>query len=232
MLVAALTGNYGMGKSSVAAMFAECGAQTLDSDLIVADLLQNKAVIKRIRKLLGPQVLHADRSLNKAIVSNIIFNDQAARKKIEALLHPLVFQAVESSIKKLKASNRVVIVEVPLLFEGGFQERFDRTITVYTNQKTSLMRLKKAGISRNDALARLRTQMDIREKKRLADYVIDNNGTKQQAKAQIKIIYRALMEDKEHLFAKDVEFASPSAATAKLSKSSKPYNKSREKADV
>jgi dephospho-CoA kinase len=197
MLVVALTGNYGMGKSSVAALFAECGAYTLDSDAIVADLLKNKAIVERIRVLLGPEVLHPDRRLNKVAVADIIFYDQTARKKIENLLHPLVFQAVEASIKKLKTNNRIVIVEVPLLFEGGFQERFDRTITVYTNQKTSLARLKKSGVSRKDALARLHAQMDIREKKRLADCVIDNNGTKYQVRAQVKRIYRALMEDKE-----------------------------------
>jgi len=194
MIVAALTGNYGMGKSSVAAIFAECGAYTLDSDAIVADLLQNKAVIERIRKLLGTEVLHADRSLNKAVVADIVFHDQKARKKLEALLHPLVFQAVEAAIRKLKAKTPLVIVEVPLLFEGGFQSRFNRTITVFTNQKTSLERLKKKGVSRKDALARLRTQMEIREKKRLADYVIDNNGTKQQLRAQVKNIYKALIE--------------------------------------
>jgi len=88
-------------------------------------------------------------------------------------------------------------VEVPLLFEGGFQKRFDSTIAVYTNQKTALSRLKKAGVSRKDALARLHAQMDIREKKRLAGHVIDNNGTRQQAMAQVRKVYKTLMEDKE-----------------------------------
>ena len=185
-----------MGKSSVAALFAQCGAYTLDSDAIVAELLEARTVIQRIRRLLGPEVLHADGSLNKQIVADIIFHDHTARRKIEALLHPLVFQAVEAAIRKLKANTPLVIVEVPLLFEGGFQRRFDSTITVHTNQKTSLMRLRKAGISRKDALARLHAQMDIREKKRLADYVIDNNGTKQQIRAQVKKIFKALMEDK------------------------------------
>lgn len=199
MLVVALTGNYGMGKSSVAALFAECGAYTLDSDAIVAELQQKKTVIERIKRLLGSEVLHADRSLNKRMVADIIFHDQTARKKIEALLHPLVFQAVEASIKKLKADNRVIIVEVPLLFEGGFQKQFDRTITVYTNQKTSLARLRKAGVSRRDALARLHSQMAIRDKKRRADYVIDNNGTRQQTRAQVRKIYRDLIAYKAQL---------------------------------
>ncbi len=216
MFVVALTGNYGMGKSSVTALFQKCGACTLDSDVIVAGLLQKKAVIEKIRMLLGPDVVQGDQSLNKAVVADIIFHNKTARRKLEALLHPLVFQAMKSSIKKLKAgtiapplsggdgevcglntlnNNCIVVVEVPLLFEGGFQKRFDRTIAVYTSQKTALARLKKKGISRKDALARLHTQMDIRQKKRLADYVIDNNGTKAQTMAQVKKVFKALIEE-------------------------------------
>lgn len=197
MFVVALTGNYGMGKSSVSSLFSKCGACTLDSDSIVADILEKKVVIEKIRNLLGSEVLNSDRRLNKRVVADIIFHDKAARKKIEALLHPLVFKAMEDAIKKIKPDDCVVIVEVPLLFEGGFQKRFDRTITVYTNQKTALDRLKKAGVPRKDALARLHAQMDIWEKKRLADYVIDNNGTRQQTKAQVRKVFKALSADKE-----------------------------------
>jgi len=195
MYVVALTGNYGMGKSSVTSLFRDCGAYTLDSDAIVAGLLKKKAVIEKIRSLLGPQVLNPDHSLNKSVVADIIFQNKTARKKIEALLHPLVFQAMETSVKKIKPADRVVIVEVPLLFESGLQKRFDKTIAVFTNQKTALSRLKGKGISRKDALARLHAQMDIRQKKRLADYVIDNNGTRQQTKAQVRKVIKALSEE-------------------------------------
>jgi len=198
MFVVALTGNYGMGKSSVACLFREYGAYTLDSDEIVADLLQKEAVIERIRMLLGPEVLNTDQTLNKSVVADIIFRNKRARKKIESLLHPLVFQAMEAAIRKIKKDYPMVIVEVPLLFESGFQKRFDRSITVHTNQRTALDRLKKAGVSRKDVLARLHAQMDIREKKRLADYVIENNGTRQQVKAQVRKIFNALVKDKDN----------------------------------
>lgn len=193
MFVVALTGNYGMGKSSVSSLFSNCGACTLDSDAIVADILEKKAVIEKIGNLLGPEVLNSDRRLNKRVVADIIFHNKAARKKLEALLHPLVFQAMEAEIKKIKLDDCVVIVEVPLLFENRFQKRFDKTIAVYTNQKTALSRLKEKGVSRKDALARLHAQMDIRQKKRLADFVIDNNGTRQQTIVQVRKVYKALM---------------------------------------
>lgn len=196
MVVAALTGNYGMGKSSVTSLFQKCGACTIDSDEIVAGLLQKRAVIEKIRIMFGREVLNPDKRLNKAVVAEIIFHNKAARRKLEALLHPLVFQAMEASIKKLRSRDGLVIVEVPLLFEGGFQKRFDRTIAVYTSQKTALARLTKKGVSRKDALARLHAQMDIREKKCLADYAIDNNGTRQQTLSQVRKVFRALMKEK------------------------------------
>lgn len=197
MVVAAITGNYGMGKSSVASLFRECGAYTLDSDAVVATLLRKKPVIEKIRSLLGPDVLQPDNSLNKSVVADIIFRNKTARRKIEALLHPLVFQAVETATKKIRSVNAVVIVEVPLLFEGGFQKRFDRTIVVHTTRRTALGRLRMKKVSRKNALARLQAQMDIRKKKRLADYAIDNNGTRHQSMAQVRKIFKALTEDTE-----------------------------------
>ncbi|MBI5073946.1 MAG: dephospho-CoA kinase [Nitrospirae bacterium] len=197
MVVAALTGNYGMGKSSVASLFRACGAYTLDSDAVVATLLRKKPVIEKIRLLLGPDVLRPDNSLDKSVVADIIFRNKTARRKIEALLHPLVFQAVEAAIKKIRAVNAVVIVEVPLLFEGGFQKRFDRTIVVHTTRKTALGRLRMKEVTRKNALARLHAQMDIRKKKLLADYAIDNNGTRQQTMVQVRKVFKALTEDTE-----------------------------------
>jgi dephospho-CoA kinase len=195
MLVVGLTGNYGMGKSSVTSMFRELGAVTLDSDRIVARLLRQETVIGQIMGFIGVGAVNPDGSLNKAVVAEKVFRNRPARKKLEALLHPLVLEYVEAAAKKIRNRNKIVIVEVPLLFEGKFQKRFDRTITVYTSRKTALARLRREGITRKDALARLEVQMDIREKKRLADYVIDNGGTRKQTEMQAREVMKALREE-------------------------------------
>ena len=87
----------------------------------------------------------------KGEVAKIIFNNSELRHKLEVLLHPMVFARVEASLQKIKGRGRLVIVEVPLLFEGGYQARFDRTITVFTTQKAAIERLMKAGVSRSNA---------------------------------------------------------------------------------
>jgi dephospho-CoA kinase len=194
MVVIGLTGNYGMGKSYVLSVFRELGALVVDSDDIVALLLQDKGVIFKIKKILGNCVENVDGSLNKGKVAKIIFNNSKLREKLEALLHPLVFARVEASLQKIRGERRLAIVEVPLLFEGGYQDRFNRTITVFTTQKAALERLMKAGVSRSNAMKRLKAQLPPRTKKKLADYIIDNNGTKQRTRRRVEKIYDELIE--------------------------------------
>jgi dephospho-CoA kinase len=202
MMKVALTGNYGMGKSSVAAMFSRLGALTIDSDEIVDSLLNEESVKGRIMGLLGVKALDPKGSLDKKYIAQRVFTNKALRKELEALIHPLVFHKVECLMKKVRDRNRIIIVEVPLLFEGGYQNRFDRTITVCADRKTALSRLRKSGISQKDALARLRNQMDIRTKKRLADYRIENSGTRRQTEAQVREIYSLLVNENERVVSK------------------------------
>ena len=202
MMKVGLTGNYGMGKSSVAAMFSRLGALTIDSDEIVASLLNEESVKGRIMGLLGVKALDPKGSLDKKYIAQRVFTNKALRKELEALIHPLVFHTVECLMKKVRDRNRIIIVEVPLLFEGGYQNRFDRTITVCADRKTALSRLRKSGISQKDALARLRNQMDIRTKKRLADYRIENSGTRRQTEAQVRAIYSLLVNENERVVSK------------------------------
>jgi len=193
MLTVGLTGNYGMGKSSVSSMFRKLGAAVIDSDAVVAEILQDRAVIKKIARMLGPEVIDNRGGINKRIVAEKVFSDSSLRKKLERLIHPLVLGSIDSEIRKIRKG--VVIVEVPLLFEGNYQDRFDRTITIWTRRSVALTRLKDKGIPNRQASARMKAQMDIRTKKRLADYTIDNSGTRRETAIQVKSIYMILKNE-------------------------------------
>jgi dephospho-CoA kinase len=190
-----LTGNYGMGKSFVLSVFKEIGAIVMDSDDIVNHLLQDKKVILSVKKILGNRVEMENGSLDKSEIANIIFNNSELKDKLEVLLHQMVFDNIEGALRKINVKKRLVIVEVPLLFEGGYQRRFDRTVTVFTTQKEALARLIKVGVSRSNAMKRLRTQLPIKTKKKAADYLIDNTGTKQRTRKQVENIYRRLLNE-------------------------------------
>ena len=194
-MVIGLTGNFGMGKSFVLSVLKELGAIVLDSDEIVNHLLQDKKVILGIKKILGDRIEKPDGTLDKRKVAKIIFDNSELRGKLEVLLHPMVFDNIQHYLNKISGKKKLIIVEVPLLFESGYQGRFERTITVFTTQKTALERLMKGGVSRGNALKRLKAQLPIRIKKKNADFLIDNNGSMQRTRSQVECIYKKLFDE-------------------------------------
>lgn len=181
-----------MGKSSVLAEFRRLGAATIDSDIIVAELLRDRAVIAKIRALLGPGVVDASGGLVKRKVAARIFADADLRRGLEGLLHPLVMKRVDAFVSRRENKGRVIVVEVPLLFEGGYDARFDRTITVFTSRRTALERLVATGVPEKDAVARMKAQLPISRKKRSADYRISNEGSREQLRRRVQRVFRDL----------------------------------------
>ena len=194
-MVIGLTGNFGMGKSFVLSVLKELGAIVLDSDEIVNYLLQDKKVILRIKKILGDRIEKPDGTLDKCEIAKKIFDNSELRVKLEVLLHPMVFDNIQHYLKNISDKKKLIVVEVPLLFEGGYQGRFERTMTVFTTQKTALERLMKGGVSRSNALKRLKAQLPIRIKKKNADFLIDNNGPKQRTRRQVESLYHKLLKE-------------------------------------
>lgn len=198
MLVVGLTGNYGMGKSTVLEMFRKMGAATIDSDEIVDGLLSEEVVLSSIRTAFGDGVFLKDGALNRTLVASLIFKDKKMRESLEGIIHPLVFEKIEQSLKRIRekeAGDKVVIIEIPLLFEAGRLRGFDRTITVHADRATVLRRLQKKGIGTDDAEARLGSQMAIEEKMDRADFAIDNNGGPGETEIRVRQIYDRLLAE-------------------------------------
>jgi len=188
-MIIGLTGNYGMGKSTVLKMFASLGAHVIDSDKIVEKLLESADILRDIEAIFGKDVFAPTGKLLKERVSDIIFTDDEKRKRLEALLHPLVFKEIE---RLLEGKKGVIVIEVPLLFEGGFKDRFHKTITVFTTEEEALKRLSAMGIKREDALKRLSCQMPISEKIKQSDFVIDNSSGIEDTYLKVRAIYEEI----------------------------------------
>jgi dephospho-CoA kinase len=197
MLLVGVTGNYGMGKSTVLPMFQKLGASVLDTDKIVSLLLREKEVLEKIRRLLGDAVFYKDGRLNRKKVAGIIFSDSNARHALEDILHPLVFKRMHNFIAAAKNKDKIIAVEVPLLFERGYEDRFDRTITVFSREGKALDRLEKTGIKRKDAIKRLESQLPVEEKIKRSDFIIDNNGPIEKTMQQVKKIYIQLVKEEK-----------------------------------
>ena len=183
-----------MGKSTVLSMFEKLGAAILDTDKIIESLLTDKDVLEKIRGLLDDKVFDENGSLNKKKLADLIFKNNKLRYLLENILHPLVFERIEFFLDKINKKDKIILIAVPLLYERGYEERFDGIITVYTQEETALNRLEKEGITREKAVLRLKAQLPIEEKTKRSDFVIDNNGTIEETMSQVKTIYKKLRE--------------------------------------
>ena len=199
----ALTGAMGSGKSLVAELFREQGARVVDADEISRRLLEPAAMGWRaMRAEFGDRFFNADLTVDRKKLRAAIFSDEPLRNNVNSILHPFIKQAIneicinEADYKSDSTDvGRLVItvVEVPLLFEVGWQEDFDLIIVVSADDETCLTRvMSRDGVDRQAALAAFATQMGLAEKARMADHVIDNSGDMAATARQVKKLYVSL----------------------------------------
>lgn len=194
MVIVGLTGNYGMGKSTVGSMFRELGAIVIDTDDIVRELLKDVSVIDEIKNAFGDEIM-LDGSVNKKMLADSVFERSDSRISLENILHPKVFKKIEEEIKKIKGDSTpsVVVIEAPVIFERGYQNRFDRIITVFTSDDVAIRRLGEKGISEDDARKRFKSQFPVEMKISKADYTIDNGKDIENTKRQVEETFNILM---------------------------------------
>lgn len=193
-----LTGGLGTGKTTVLNLFKKLGAKTISADTIVHDLLKRSGIRKKLTSCLGKDILmkRASRTyINKKRMAEVIFNDPQKRKATEEIIHPevkkIALQKKQIMLKKNKKA--LIIFEVPLLFEAGFQNIFDKIIVVFCRKDTTLKRLAQLGLSREQAIQRIKAQMPLTEKKAQADLVINNNSDIGETKEQVEKIFQKLV---------------------------------------
>lgn len=192
-----LTGNFGMGKSTVLKMFKNMGAYTISADRLVSGLLRKPVIITALVKILGREILTkrgGKTSLNKKRIAGIIFNNPPKRILIEKTIHPEVIKTAKGIKNKITAANpsSTVIFEIPLLFESHCEDIFDGIIVVYSSKKTAVSRLLKKGFSIDDITKRSRAQIPISRKKTSADFLINNNSTLTDLRLRVHAVSKKL----------------------------------------
>jgi dephospho-CoA kinase len=189
-----LTGNFGMGKTTVLRLLRKLGAHTFSSDDYVHEILKKPKIIRQISKILGGNVLSGT-SLNKKRVADIIFNDTRKRKHVERIIHPEVLATMRATASKILKKDRaaVVVFEVPLLFEAGYGKYFDHTVATHCTRENIAKRAHKKGFTEEEAFRRLRAQMPITKKIKLADFRINNNGEIKDTEKQVHRIYNTII---------------------------------------
>lgn len=190
MILVGLTGGIATGKSTIAKMLKRCGAILIEADALAREVVEpGKPAWRAIVKLFGKTVLKQDRSINRQILGSIIFSNPKQRRQLERIIHPRVAREQSRLTKAIarKYPKAVVIYEVPLLFEAGVDKRMDQIIVIAADQATQIARLKKRnGLSRAEAIRRIRSQMPLSKKIRLAHIVIDGTLPHQVATKVIR----------------------------------------------
>jgi len=193
MLIVGLTGSLGSGKSTVAGIFKSFGAKVIDADAITRELLApgGKAE-KKVAKVFGHAILCANK-INRVALANIVFHDPRELKKLTEILYPIGLKQIKKQIVEHK-NAKLIILDVPLLFESGWDKLSDVNIVVQSNQKIQIKRIQKSrSLSEADIKRRIQCQMPIKEKLQRADIVIDNRGSLAQTRVQVRAIVHRLL---------------------------------------
>jgi dephospho-CoA kinase len=200
-----LSGGIGSGKSTVSRALAALGAVVIDADAIVHELQSaGSPMLAEIAAAFGPGVLDAQGRLDRAALGAIVFRDAEARQRLGAIVHPPVGAEIARRLARARSEGaRVVVLDIPLLFEGHKQGRegtleFDATVVVWAPEQAQIDRqIARDGCSREEALRRVRAQLPLHEKRELADFVIDNSGTPEETERQVRALWEKLSGGRE-----------------------------------
>ncbi len=194
MLRVALTGGIATGKTYVAARLRERGIPVIDSDELAHGVMAaGTEAAAAIAARFGPDVLAADGSVNRAVLGPIVFADAAARRDLEAIVHPAVYRSITAALRAFEMSGaRVAVADIPLLFETGHADRFDRIIVTICDPATQIRRLVARGLTEDAARQRLAAQLPNEKKASRADFVVHTDGTFDETDRQVDHICRQL----------------------------------------
>jgi dephospho-CoA kinase len=185
-----LTGGIGSGKSTVSRLLGERGAVVVDADVIAREVVApGTPGLAAIVEAFGPTVLAADGSLDRPGLAAVVFADPEARRRLDAIVHPLV-RARAGELEAAAPPDAVVVHDVPLLAETGQGASYDLVVVVETDPGVRVARLVQRGLRADDARARIAVQATDEQRRAIADVVLDNSGTPEQLTEQVERLWR------------------------------------------
>lgn len=194
--VIGLAGSVGAGKSTVARMLAEHGCVVVDSDAAVRELLKSDPVREELARWWGPGVVGADGALDRSAIARIVFADEAERKRLEGFIHPLLAPGRERAIRDAaKAGAPAVVLDAPLLFEAGLDAVCDAVVVVDAPRSVRQARVMASrGWDAQELARREKSQHPLEDKRRRADYLLDNSGDEAALAELVARVFSKIME--------------------------------------
>lgn len=196
ILVLGISGSFASGKSTVTLMFKHLGACCIDADKIYHNLIKPKeSLYKKIVSFFGKKILAKNKQIDRKRLTDIVFVNKKSLAKLSCLTHPEIIKAMRRKLINFKKNKRckVVVIDAPLLIEADISRMIDKLIVVNINQRNQIQRITKLrGLVTSKARERIKAQLPLRQKVKVADYVIDNNGSLGQTRKQVIDIWKKL----------------------------------------
>ncbi|KRF34335.1 dephospho-CoA kinase [Nocardioides sp. Soil805] len=184
-----LTGGVASGKSTVSAILAELGAVVIDADVLAREVVaRGTPGLDAVVAEFGPSLLTPEGDLDRPAMGRLVFADESARKRLEAIIHPLVIERM-AALEAAAVDDDVVVHDIPLLAEGGRADTFDAVVVVDAPRDLQVQRmLSERGWTREDAESRIAAQATREERRAIATHVIDNNGSLEELRARVEAV--------------------------------------------
>ena len=198
-MIIGLTGGIGTGKSTVSRKLRERGYPVIDLDVISREVIEYPEVINELIRNFGIEILESQNNISgkKSISRNklrqTVFKEEKKVSVLNSIMHPPIVEEMRRQVENLKKNYKTVFVEVQLLFEAKLEKEFDIIVLVYADKKTQLERvLKRDGRSEGEVQQIINAQMDMTEKRRLSNYIIENNGNSEMLDLEIEKFIKKL----------------------------------------
>lgn len=194
-VVLGLTGSFGSGKTTVAGIFRSFGAKIVDADRLARRLAHPQGKIyKRITLAFGRGILKKNKTIDREKLSQIVFKRKDSLRELNRIMHPEIIRMLKKETKSAK--QKLVVMDAPLLIEAGLADFADKVVVVKIDREKQIERLKKrTSLSKGQILLRIKSQIPLRNKACLADFIIDNNGSIAETRKQAEAIRRKLWKN-------------------------------------
>ena len=198
-MIVGLTGGIGTGKSTVSRKLRERGYPVIDLDVISREVIEYPEVIDELVRNFGNEILENQdntsrkKSISRNKLRQTVFKEEKKVSVLNSIMHPPIVEEMRRQVENLKKNYKTVFVEVQLLFEAKLEKEFDLTVLVYADKKTQLERvLKRDGRKEEEVQQIINAQMDMTEKRRLSNYIIENNGDSEMLDLEIEKFIKKL----------------------------------------
>ena len=192
-MILGLTGGIGTGKSTVAKMLREKNIPVVDTDSISKEIIEYPEVIEKIKAEISSKIFNNENKLDRKKLSEIVFENKDKLKKLNEIMHPVILKKMWEEVEKLKKDYKIIVVDIPLLFEINMENEVDKVLLIYSSKEIQIERImNRDGRTREEAIKIINSQMPLYKKREKSDYIIQNNDSLEKIKKNLDKVVQKL----------------------------------------